>query len=90
MKKIFLIMISVFIVSCTTVHQHYRTAVNKYGKFNHEQDYLESEKYTAERVSVPSELSDTRFEDKFTVPLRSTKSNGSVPSEVPPVQSTKG
>lgn len=90
MKKIFLILLSVFLVSCSTVHQQYRTALNKYGKFNHEQDYLQSDNYIAQRISVPNELNATRFEDKFTVPLTSSNSQGSVPSDLPPVQSSKG
>lgn len=90
MKKVFLVVVSIFLVSCTTVNEKYRMAVNKYGKFNHDQDYLQSENYTVQRVSVPSELNDSRFEDKFSVPLSSVNSSGSVPSEAPPVQSTKG
>ncbi len=89
MKKVIIIMLSLLIVGCTTVHEKYRSAVNKYGKLDHDRDYLHTENYVAERVTVPNGLSDTRFEDKFTVPLSASSSTGNIPSETPPVVSDK-
>ena len=85
MKKLFLLFISIFLVSCTTVKNQYHTVHNQYKKMDHERDYLHPENYVAERVHIPKGLSDKELKDMYSVPTIASKSSEKIPSLKPPV-----